>query len=237
MTVHQKLHLLRLQKNLSLQALAEKIGTTKSQIDKLEKGDRRLTIEWLQKLCEALDVTPATLFEGEEEYDTATLMLQNPPYPQLANAPYLTSIAEPPPSFPTTPPARGGGSYPLLPVYGQMDALSDELRNFSKPTSHTPAPPALASSAKAFALYVVDSSMEPRFSVGDMVFVNPEKPLTPHCYVLIIRDNDVGVIRQFLHKKNGVVWYRSLVETAENSIPFSGIKNIYRIVGSYEGGF
>lgn len=236
MTVHHKLHLLRIQKNLSLQALAEKIGTTKSQVDKLEKGDRRLTIEWLQKLCEALDVTPATLFEGEEGDNPASLILHNAPYPELSNTPYIATIAEPPPSFGTTQAARGG-AYPLLPVYGQVDALSDELRNFTKPTSHTPAPPALAACAKAFALYVVEGSMEPRFSVGDMVFVNPEKPITPHCYVLIIRNNDTGLIRQFLHKKNGAVFYRDLAEPTEKSLLFADIKHIYRIVGSYEGGF
>jgi transcriptional regulator with XRE-family HTH domain len=236
MTVHQKLHLLRIQKNLSLQALAEKIGTTKSQVDKLEKGDRRLTIEWLQKLCDALDVTPASLFEGEEGDTIATLMLKNTSYPESAAAPYIATIAEPPPSFGAIQPPRGGG-YPLLPVYGQVDALSDELRNFTKPTSHLPAPPALASCAKAFALYVVDETMEPRFSLGDIVFVNPEKPLTPRCYVLIIRNNDTGIIRQFLTKKNGAVVYRDLAERAEKSLLFTEIKHIYRIVGSYEGGF
>lgn len=46
-----------------MQALAEEVGTSQQQIDRLEKGKRRLTIEWLQRLsdalhCEIVDLMP-----------------------------------------------------------------------------------------------------------------------------------------------------------------------------------
>lgn len=46
---------LRLSRGLSLQDLATRVGTSKAQIDKLERGDRRLTVDWLQRLAQALD--------------------------------------------------------------------------------------------------------------------------------------------------------------------------------------
>ncbi|MDX2027683.1 MAG: LexA family transcriptional regulator [Alphaproteobacteria bacterium] len=47
----------------SLQQLADQAGTSKGQVDKLEKGDRRLTVEWMVRLakplgCDARDLMP-----------------------------------------------------------------------------------------------------------------------------------------------------------------------------------
>ena len=38
-----------------MQKLARKMGTSQQQIDRLEKGKRRLTVEWMEKLSSALD--------------------------------------------------------------------------------------------------------------------------------------------------------------------------------------
>jgi len=42
----------------SLQKLAESVGTNKSQIDKLEKGARRLTVDWMVRLAKPLGCDP-----------------------------------------------------------------------------------------------------------------------------------------------------------------------------------
>lgn len=52
---------LRKDKGLTLQALAELVGTDKSQINRLERGERRLTTEWMERLAGALACTPADL--------------------------------------------------------------------------------------------------------------------------------------------------------------------------------
>jgi transcriptional regulator with XRE-family HTH domain len=50
-----QLRQLRQARGLTMQTLADRVGTSKSQIDKLEKGERRLTLEWMQRLAEGLD--------------------------------------------------------------------------------------------------------------------------------------------------------------------------------------
>lgn len=45
----------------SLQNLAEAAGTSKSQIDKLEKGARRLTVDWMMRLAKPLGCDPRDL--------------------------------------------------------------------------------------------------------------------------------------------------------------------------------
>lgn len=46
---------------MSQAQLAAAVGTTQPQIDRLEKGLRKLTVEWMQKLARALDVAPEDL--------------------------------------------------------------------------------------------------------------------------------------------------------------------------------
>lgn len=46
---------------LSLEELAQRVGTSRQQIHKLEKGERRLTQEWTRKIAHALGVNPQTI--------------------------------------------------------------------------------------------------------------------------------------------------------------------------------
>lgn len=62
--LHARLREVRKRKGLTLQQVAERIrphGTTPQTIGRLETGARKLTIEWLQKIAEAMEVDPAEL--------------------------------------------------------------------------------------------------------------------------------------------------------------------------------
>lgn len=56
-----RLRELRKAQGLTMEALAARANTTASQINKLEKGDRRLTDEWMHRLARALDCNAADL--------------------------------------------------------------------------------------------------------------------------------------------------------------------------------
>jgi len=45
----------------SQQVLADHCGTTKAQIDKLEKGNRRLTQEWMRRIAAPMAIQPEDL--------------------------------------------------------------------------------------------------------------------------------------------------------------------------------
>ena len=51
----------RAQKGLTMQQLAELVGTSQQQIDRLEKGKRKISAEWMQKLSNAFGCKPAEL--------------------------------------------------------------------------------------------------------------------------------------------------------------------------------
>lgn len=52
---------IRESKQLTLQQVAERARTSHQQIQRLEKGERKLTVEWLQRLADALDTTVSDL--------------------------------------------------------------------------------------------------------------------------------------------------------------------------------
>lgn len=54
---------LRLQQGITITALAERLGTSTTQVHRLENGLRRLTVTMLFEFCEALNSSPADLFE------------------------------------------------------------------------------------------------------------------------------------------------------------------------------
>ncbi len=51
-------------KGMPLSEVAESSNTTKAQIQKLEKGERRLTLEWMERIARALGVSVVDLIPG-----------------------------------------------------------------------------------------------------------------------------------------------------------------------------
>ncbi len=60
---------IRKSRGLTLQQLADLIGTSNQQISNHEAGKRKLTIEWLEKYSAALKCTPADIMSGPTKED------------------------------------------------------------------------------------------------------------------------------------------------------------------------
>lgn len=56
--MNNRIKVLRESRGLSLEALATKVSATNQQISLLESGKRRLTVDWLYRLSEALECHP-----------------------------------------------------------------------------------------------------------------------------------------------------------------------------------
>ena len=70
---------LRRDKGLTLQGLADRAGTTASTIRKLERGDMRLTVDWMQRIANGLDCEVRDLIE-ERDMVVAGLSDEGSPY-------------------------------------------------------------------------------------------------------------------------------------------------------------
>jgi transcriptional regulator with XRE-family HTH domain len=64
----------RMKKGLTLDELAEKVGTTKSVVSLLENEKRPLSSKWLRKFAEALDTTPGRILDIDPEEVSAEVL-------------------------------------------------------------------------------------------------------------------------------------------------------------------
>lgn len=81
MTLPNRIRFWRQQKGWTLQQLAEAADTTRAQIDKLERGTRRLTVDWMVRLATPLGCDPRSLMALNGLAETAQLPLAVPPLP------------------------------------------------------------------------------------------------------------------------------------------------------------
>ena len=72
--IGQNISRLRKDRDWSLDTLASRCvpRTSRQQIDRLEKGERPLTVAWIERIAAALDVDPAELVAGERGEFTLT---------------------------------------------------------------------------------------------------------------------------------------------------------------------
>jgi transcriptional regulator with XRE-family HTH domain len=67
-TISQNIWRVREAKGLSRTQLGQRVQppTSSQQIERLEKGERRLTIEWIERIAKGLGVDPSELIAGEQ---------------------------------------------------------------------------------------------------------------------------------------------------------------------------
>ncbi len=89
-------------------------------------------------------------------------------------------------------------------------------------------------SASAYCVTVPDDTMAPRFRVGELVVVNPDRPVV-HGGFAIVRLTDGRVaIREVVNIAPDVITVRSLSDQATREIPRSEVDKLHRIIGSCE---
>jgi phage repressor protein C with HTH and peptisase S24 domain len=95
-------------------------------------------------------------------------------------------------------------------------------------------PPSLTGVADAFAVLVYGDSMEPRYMRGEIVHVDPGRPLTSGCFVIVELVDGRGMIKQFLRQDGRGVVLRQFRPERELRIERKRIVRMARIVGSAE---
>ncbi len=90
--------------------------------------------------------------------------------------------------------------------------------------------------ANAFALYADGDAMQPRYFAGELLYVNPNRPVTPNCFVAIELSDGRGQVRQFLRRTHDGIFVRRFNPDQEQRLPAAEVKRMYRITGSAELG-
>jgi hypothetical protein len=198
-------------------------------VSKTLAGTRRIQLDEAQALAALLDVTLAFVAEAfGQENEAAPTIKEQIPTPEVAT------------QAPT--PAVSNYISRDLPVLSPPMRIQDETRDFcTKVGGYIDRPPFLWGIEDAYAVYARNSMMEPRYSPGELLFVNPVKPVVAGCYVAVQLRSiapeaaDEGLVARYIGRQDGDVILRRLNQAENAAFSDRDIVAIHRIVGATEG--
>lgn len=94
-------------------------------------------------------------------------------------------------------------------------------------------PPALSSVKDAFAVYVHDESMVPKFEPGEIAWVNPSRPPAPSNYVVVEMTDGQAFIKRLVRRTATHVVCSQFEPKKEIKYEARKVKRLYYVVGSY----
>lgn len=215
---------LREKAGMSQERLAEAIQTGRSQIVKLERGERRLTVDWMIRIAKALDVSPKELMPSSEDM---------PATPEVTSG-LAQILSDMPASLGASPIDFGAAD---LPIYGKAEGGPSGvlmMPEHQAPIGWTFRPPQLRGVDDAFAVLVAGDSMRPMYKPGQTLWVHPYLPLVAGEGVLIIKRTDEVFIKEFVSGNDDTITVQEYKPRERKfKVARSEIRQAYRIVGAH----
>lgn len=171
------------------EAAARRSNLDRSTIRKLIDREGGARGDTIIKLARGLETSPEWLLNGVGPEETAARASEAAPYvPQQA---------------------QRQSQRRQLPVFGQAaGAVAGQLTMTNEAIEYVVAPAALENVRDAYALIVTGSSMEPRYSAGDVIYINPNRPPKPGDHVVIqeaLHGGTVVSIKRFEKVTDGYI--------------------------------
>ena len=99
-------------------------------------------------------------------------------------------------------------------------------------------PASLVGVSSAYAVLIVDDSMEPRYLAGEVAHVNPHKPCRPGSFVVVQTQSENGdrdyLIKRFVRQSGGKVRLAQYNPVKEFDLASETVVAMHRIVGTAE---
>lgn len=122
-----------------------------------------------------------------------------------------------------------------LPVQGSALGGGDETIVFNDSvTAHIERPNNLIGHPLAYAVYVHGTSMEPAYTPGELLYVNPAKPPIPGKDVVVQLKDGRGLIKRLKRRSGGKVVLEQFNPAKEITISQEQITSIHLVVGSWK---
>ncbi|MEN8236679.1 MAG: helix-turn-helix domain-containing protein [Pseudomonadota bacterium] len=194
---------IRLSRGLTLEELSELSKLSPSYLSRLESGSRRLNVDTINRLSQALNCQPSALLAederwGQQRITTATTppIPANPYSARAYPAQSQETVGYPAGSIPTQHSAIPETTSAKLPVYGAIHPGGPI--DFNHTMGSVSCPPDMIGVPGAFALRVSDDTMAPRYRRGDCVLVHPGKPLATRSTAVVITPTHDVIIGEFI---------------------------------------
>jgi len=201
---------------LSMQALADRVGTTAPQINKLEKGERRLTLDWMTRLATALGIEPKDLLPPVGRVLPGAMQDRRLAESDGAPGP-MVPMRDPRDLIPVRSAARGGDDQEMFLADGPIDYIAR--------------PHSLLHVRDAYSIYMIGDSMTPRFRPGQLLHINPYKPPQPGTGVVVTKTDNVVLIKEFVRRSDTMLYLKQYYPTAELKYPLNEIRDVHIVVG------
>ncbi len=207
-----RISLRRRQLGLSQMRLAELMGVEQPTVARWERERRGVKIDTLIRLARVLDCDPRDLMPEDEPAPASAI---GPPGAVALSFPGGRDL-----------PVRGGAR-------GGADAM---FLDQGAPLDWVQRPPQLVGVPDAFAVYVVNDSMSPRYEPGDILFVHPSQPPSRGSFVVVELSDQEAYVKQLVAQTADAITLREYHPALrEFSVPRARVKSLYRVVGTWEG--
>lgn len=209
--------------------LAAKVGVTSQAVSQWVGGKTMPSRDMLPRIAQALgiEMEQLTSFAYDSSQARGVIPLDRP----TPSGHAIPSNVEP---APAQEPLLGRAD---LPVYASAEGGEGETIVTYEPVDYISRPSMLEHVRDAFAVYAVNDSMAPRFESGDLLLVNPSKPVRPGNDVLIVLSQD-GIehsmlVKRLVRRTKKSVVVRQYNPDREFEIDANKVMQLMRIVGTY----
>lgn len=222
---------LRQAAGLSQEKLAELAGTSQPQINKLEAGQRKMTVDWAVKLAKPLGVEPAVLLGLDELPQPA---IPSDEWAQRIRAHYKRRAEAAPPLLKAHP--VSSESHENMPVRAAArGGVDQEMFLEDGPIDWVKKPDYLKNARDPYGMYVVGESMMPRFRPAQILHINPYKPPACGAGVIVVKRNQAILIKEFVRRSpEGVVLREYQPEAREFTVAEEDLDTVHTVVGLQE---
>jgi phage repressor protein C with HTH and peptisase S24 domain len=119
---------------------------------------------------------------------------------------------------------------------GARGGTDQEMFLEDGPIGYTPRPANLGGVRSAYAIYMVGDSMEPRYQPGWLLHVNPFKPPTRGRDVVVYKEGQAVLIKQFVGWEGDVLVLHQLNPPDTLRIPRDQVRECHLVVGADQEG-
>lgn len=95
-------------------------------------------------------------------------------------------------------------------------------------------PPCLRGVRNGYAIYVWDECMEPCYSPGELLYINPVKPARAGRDVLILRRSGLPTFRRLERQDGKFIFVKAMTDANVARIPVDELAGVHLIVGTAE---
>lgn len=221
--LHELIEDLREKAGIRPTELSRQIGRSPSYYRKLMETKGTPSSETLARLARALGVEPNVLLSPSNEPDELPVVT---PTPNAVSAEVQLPARN---SMPRDVPVFGTASGSIA------GAQEGAWQMTSDPVDWVRRPPGLISARDAYALYVENSSMEPRYPPGELIFIHPGRPpRTGDTVVVQIQHAEHAPIETYIkilvRRTNGDLICRQYNPEAEIRFTGTTVKSVHRVL-------